>query len=90
MPLTDTDHPVHNTLNGAGFATTDADKIVGVVVTHEALDDIESPPPANGEYVSRCESYRSKFLAIASEKYDAGETENEGRRVRITTADISN
>ncbi len=89
MPLTDTDHPIHVTLDGAGFATTDGDKIVGVVVTHEALDNIESPPPVKGKYVSRCESYRSKFLAIASEKYDAGETENAGRRVRITTADIS-
>ena len=90
MPLTDTDHPIHSTLDGAGFATTDGDKIVGVLVTYEALDDIESPPPVQEEYVSRCEAYRSEFVAIASEKYDAGETENDGRRVRITTADISN
>ena len=89
MPLTDTDHPILATLDGAGFATMDGDKTVGVLITYEALDDIESPPPAKEEYVSRCEAYRSEFVAIASEKYDAGETENDGRRVRITTADIS-
>ena len=61
MPLTDTDHLVHNTLDGAGFATTDGDKIVGVLVTHKALDDIESPPPAKGEYVSGANHIAASF-----------------------------
>jgi hypothetical protein len=90
LALVDTGQPVHEDLEGVGFAMKDGEKLIGVLVTHEALDDIESPPPAEGEYTARCEAYRDQFATIASQKYAAGNTERAGARVRITTSDISN
>lgn len=89
MPLEPTGQPCHENMDGVGFAMKDGPNLVGVLVTHEVLQDIESPPPSEGEYVSRCEAYRSQFEATASNKYDAGQAENGGKRVRIITSDLS-
>jgi hypothetical protein len=89
MPLKPTEQACHAVFNDVGFAMKDGERIIGVLVTHEAIQIIERPPPvSDGEYIDRCVSYRSNFEAIARDKYDAGQTEMGGAVVRIVTDDI--
>ena len=89
MPLEPTGRSCHAVFNDVGFAMKDGERTIGVLVTHKALQIIKRPPPSSeGEYIDRCESYRSNFEAIARDKYDAGQTEMGGAVVRIATDDI--
>jgi hypothetical protein len=42
MPLEPTNFPAHEVIGGMQFSMNDGEKIVSVLVTHEALENIES------------------------------------------------
>ena len=60
------------------------DKIVPVLVTDEALQDIASPPDCSLERLSQ---YRIQIEDIASRKHSAGQIESDGS-VCVTSADV--
>lgn len=88
MPLLSVDEAARPDFDGALFPMRKPDGTkIGVLVTHEALADIDSPAPVlDEEYVSRCESHQSTFEEIASKKYDEGATSGP---VRIATSDLT-
>ena len=78
MPLEPVDHPAQAgvVLEGIAFPMKIPNAgTIGVVVTYEALQEVErmAPPASEDELVARCEAHRSKFEAIASAKFDAGQ-----------------
>jgi hypothetical protein len=86
MPLAATDVTGVEDIDGVRFPMMDGAEIVAILVTRAALEELESPPPAPGGYLSRLQAYRSRFEDLASIKYDAGHVEN--GTVRITAADL--
>ena len=50
MPLKSFPRAPVSQMNGLLFAMSDGKKTVSVLVTHEALEDISSPPLAEGSY----------------------------------------
>jgi hypothetical protein len=87
MPLAATDVPGIEDIDGVRFPMMDGAEIVAILVTREALEEIESPPPAPGGYVDRLQAYRRWFEDLASIKHDAGNVETDGT-IRITAADL--
>lgn len=62
-------------------------KAVSVLVTHEALEDISSPPLAEGSYEQTFYANRRIIEEIASNKFDQGQIEADGS-VRVTSYDV--
>lgn len=90
MPLIDANQPAQPSpdMSGVGFLmTTPQGMPIGVIVTHDALQDIDSPPPrTEAEHVARLERHRHLIASIASQKFDAGHS---SAPIRITSTDIS-
>jgi hypothetical protein len=61
---------VTSMLGGAG--------LVAVLVTHAALEEIESPRPQKDGYLGRFEKHRNKLEQIASSKHQRGQVEVSG------------
>lgn len=83
MPLLLTDHEPLSERQGFVIFMS-AKKLQSVFVTREALEDVEFPPLCS-RY--RLEKHLDRFRAIASEKYERGAIEGDGR-IWITSADI--
>ena len=86
MPLAATDVPGVEDIDGVRFPMMDGAETVAILVTRDALEELESPPPAPGGYLDRLQAYRSRFEDLASIKYDAGHVEN--GTIRIGAADL--
>jgi hypothetical protein len=69
-------------MNGLLFAMSEGKKAVSVV-THEALEDISSPPLAEGSYEQTFYANRRIIEEIASNKFDQGQIEADGS-VRVS------
>lgn len=83
MALSTTTYPPNSDLDGVRFAMKDGGKIVPVLVTHEALQDIQSMPAQGVDYVELFNAYRPTFEAIAQKKYKTGQD-----LIMITTEDV--
>lgn len=77
MPLEHADLPVSETDSGLAFSMKDGAKAVPVVVTDHALRDVDKSSPV-GDRKARFGAYRYQYEDIASNKYDAGETDPDG------------
>ena len=88
MPLAATDLPGVEDKDGVRFPMMDGAETVVILVTREALEELESSAAARGGYMERLQTYRSTFEDLASIKYDAGKLEKDGT-VRITAGDLS-
>ncbi len=88
MPLTPS--PCGPGLEGSGegvrFAMSDSARTVSVLVSRQALEDIDPKPHSNGT-IERFNEYRAQFEEIASDKYDKGHLEQDGN-VCIRSRDL--
>jgi Protein of unknown function (DUF1488) len=78
MSLSSIGNPAHETIRGVRFAMLGGAGLVAVLVTHGALDEIETPRPQKDEYLARFENYRERFELIASSKHQRGQVELSG------------
>ena len=86
MPLEHSDLPLSETEWGISFDMKDGEKTVPVGVTDHALRDVD-PASRVGDKRARFGAYRYQYEDIASNKYDAGEVDQNGR-VWIYPADL--
>lgn len=87
MPLEHADLPPSETDWGISFGMKDGEKTVPIGVTDHALRDVDPSSPV-GDKSARFGAYRYQYEDIASNKYDAGEIDHEGR-VWIYPVDIA-
>jgi hypothetical protein len=78
MPLEHTDLPIAETDSGISFSMKDGAKTVLVGVTDHALRDVDKSSPV-GDRKARFGAYRYQYEDIASNKYDGGEIDHDGR-----------
>jgi hypothetical protein len=80
MPLMSVARPakLDRALRSIRFAMTDGSKMVFVLVSNTALEDIEVWPPDDGGCLKRFKQSRKGFEQIASAKYDRGHVEADG------------
>lgn len=76
MPLEPTNLPPRDIVGGVQFQMNDGEKVVLVVITHEALENVVS-----------FEAFRSEIELIASKKYDTGQIYFDGS-VRVASDDL--
>lgn len=86
MPLENADLPISETESGISFSMKDGAKTVSVGVTDHALRDVDRSSLV-GDRKARFGAYRYQYEDIASNKYDAGDVDHEGR-VWIYPADL--
>ena len=79
MPLVATADPamLDEIRDGVVFNMRDGFTIVSVLVSHQALEDVDSKPNSGGN-MERLKEYRAQFERIASDKYDRGHLELDG------------
>jgi predicted PolB exonuclease-like 3'-5' exonuclease len=79
MPLTTVAQPgtLIDDREGVLFSMNDGGRIVSVLVSRHALEDID-PPEHGDERIERFNEYRRQFEEIASDKYDKGLLEQDG------------
>jgi hypothetical protein len=70
-PLEPVDTPGVEFLEGVRFPMKSGGRTVSVLVTRDALQEIERPPPEEGEYMARFVAFRTEIEAIASSKFDS-------------------
>lgn len=75
MPLTPIHNPPHEAPEGFWFGMKDGSRVVRILVTGEALQDVESPPAADRD---RFDAYRSHFEGIAQAKHASQQLEADG------------
>ncbi len=88
MPLSKTDMEPVRSAEIFGYAIpmqSENGRVVRVLVTDEALQDLASPPDSSP---NRLAEYRNHIEAVASKKYDAGNIENDGS-IRVTSGDVN-
>jgi hypothetical protein len=78
MSLSPIGNPAHETIRGVRFAMLGGGGLVAVLVTHAALEEIESSRPQKDGYLGRFEKHRNKFEQIASSKHQRGQVEVSG------------
>ena len=78
MNLTPIGNPAHETIRGVRFAMLGGFGLVTVLLTHAALDEIETQRPENAGYLDRFDKYRDRFEQIASSKHGRGQVEISG------------
>ena len=78
MSLSSISNPPHETIRGVRFAMLGGSRLVAILVTHAALEEIEAPRPEKEGYLGRFERYRDKLEQIASSKHHRGHVETTG------------
>jgi len=73
--------------NGVIFAMTDHRSLFSVLVTHDALHEIDSAELSEDEYLMRFEAFKADFEMLASEKFNSGFVQP-GGSIRIEASDI--
>ena len=69
---------VDTQLRAVRFVMRDGSKIISILVSGAALENIEIGPPAQDGYYGTFKLYRESFERIASGKYDKRHVESDG------------
>ncbi len=79
MPLTPVAQTgtLEETLEGVLFAMNDGARLIRVLVSRHALEDVDAPVQSGGR-IKRFDEYRKQFEQIASDKFDKGLLERDG------------
>ena len=85
MPLTRLPRAPVAELHGLLFAMGNAGRTINVLVTHEALQNVSSPPLAAGTYKAQFNAHRALLEKIAGDKFDRGQLEPDGSVLIVTT-----
>ena len=87
MSLSSIGNPAWDTLRGVRFAMLYGSTLVAVLVTHDAVDDVESATPGDGGPLARFNKHRDRFELVASAKHQRGQFEEDGL-VIVDVADL--
>ena len=87
MSLLSVGNPAWYTIRAVRFAMLYGPTLIGGLVTHDALDDIERLPPQAGGHVACFNKYREAIEHVASAKHQRGQLE-EGGAVNVEVRDL--
>ena len=77
--LLSTGYPANVTIRGVRFAMLDhLSGIVEILVTHSALDRMETQADGGTDYLVRFDKHKERFERIANDKFARGEIEDDG------------
>jgi hypothetical protein len=87
MSLSSVGNPAWQTIRGVRFAMLYGSTLVAVLVTHNAVDDVEPATPGDGGHLARFNKNRNRFELVASAKHQRGQLEEDGQ-VIVDVADL--
>jgi hypothetical protein len=87
MSLSSVANPAWNTIRGVRFTMRTDQFFVQVLVTHDALDDIERHPSEVGWHLACFNRHRGAIEQVANAKYQRGQLE-EGGLVIVQAGDL--
>lgn len=87
MSLTSVGNPAWQSIRGVRFAMLNGPTLVTVLVTHDAVDDIERAAPGDGGPLACFNRHRVTFERAASAKHQRGELGESGE-VIVEVADL--
>ena len=87
MSLSSVGNPPWNSVRGVRFAMLYGSTLVPVLVTHDAIDDVEPATPGDGGPLARFNKRRDRFELAASAKHQRGQLEEDGL-VIVDVADL--
>ena len=87
MSLASVGYPAWNTIRGVRFTMLYGQTLVPVLVTHDALDDVERDPPALGGHLACFNEHRDAIENVANAKYQRRQLE-EGGVVIVQAGDL--
>jgi hypothetical protein len=87
MTLSSVGNPAWDTIRGVRFAMLYGSTLVAVLVTRDAVDDVEPATPGDGGPLARFNKHRDKFELAASAKHQRGQFEEDGL-VIVDVADL--
>jgi len=65
-------------VRGVRFAMRNGPTLVAILVTHDAVDDVEKATAGNGGLLARFSKHRDRFELAASAKHQLGKFEEDG------------
>ena len=78
MSLSSVGNTAWNTIRGVRFTMAYGLTFVPVLITHDALDDMERDPPAVGGHLACFNKHRDAIEKVANAKYQRGQLEEGG------------
>jgi hypothetical protein len=87
MTLSSVGNPAWDTIRGVRFAMLYGSTLVAVLVTHDAVDDVEPATAAESGQLARFNKHRDRFELAASAKHQRGQLEEDGL-VIVDVADL--
>jgi hypothetical protein len=74
-------------IRGVRFAMRNGPTLVAILVTHDAVDDVEKGTAGDGGLLARFSRHRDRFELAASAKHHLGKFEEDGL-VIVDVADV--
>ena len=87
MSLTSIGNPTWQSIRGVRFSMRNGPTLVAILVTHDAIDDVEPATPGDGGPLARFNKRRDRFELAASAKHQRGQLEEDGL-VIVDVADL--
>ena len=87
MSLSSVGNPAWQSIRGVRFSMLNGPMLVVVLVTHDAVDDVEAATPGDGGSLARFNKHRDRFELAASAKHQRGQAEEDGL-VIVDVADL--
>jgi hypothetical protein len=87
MSLSSVGNPAWQTIRGVRFGMRHGPTLVPVLVTNDAVDDIEKATAGDGGSLARFSKHRDRFEVAASAKHQRGQLEEDGL-VIVDVADL--
>ena len=87
MSLSSVGNPAWQSIRGVRFAMRNGPILVPILVTHDAVDDVEKAAAGDGGPLARFNKHRDRFEQAASAKHQRGKFEEDGL-VIVDVADL--
>jgi hypothetical protein len=87
VSLSSVGNPAWDTIRGVRFAMRNGPTLVAILVTHDAVDDVEKAAAGDGSPLVRFNKHRNRFELAASAKHQRGQCEEDGL-VIVDVADV--
>ena len=87
MSLSSVGNPAWDTIRGVRFAMRHGPTLIAILVTHDAVDEVEPAATGDGGQLARFNKHRDRFELAASAKHQRGQFEEDGL-VTVDVADL--
>jgi hypothetical protein len=87
VSLSSVGNPAWQSIRGVRFAMRNGPTLVAILVTHDAVDDVEKATAGDGGLLARFSKHRDRFELAASAKHQRGKFEEDGL-VIVDVADV--